>query len=105
MLGVILDPADVASRIAAMLRLAAELLPSTGRVALGIGLFGLWQVMEGSVADLGHRSSGTMPSRHEDPAVVEPRDSVPTAAIAPGANEIARELAMRLILRFREVTR
>lgn len=104
MLGVIFDPADVALRTAAMLRLAAEFLPSTGRVAIAIGLVGLWQVMEGSVATLGHQSSGTIPSRHADPALVEARDGVPVGVLAAAADEIAWELAMRLALRFRQVT-
>lgn len=105
MLGVILDPADLAPRIATMLRLAAELLPRDCAAALAIGLYGLWSVMEGQAADLGHRSSGSMPARQAEAALVEARDSVPVGALESAVDEIARELALRLILRFREVTR
>ena len=104
-LGVILDPDDVAPRLARMLRLAADLLPQSGHVAVAVGLFNLWQVTEGSIADLGHRSSGTFPLRHDQPALVEPRDLVPAGALRSGAVEIARELATRLVFRFRAVTR
>lgn len=106
-LGVILDRADLAPRIAGMLRLAADLLPKSGAVALAIGLFGLVSVSEGLAAELGHRTSATMPGfgHQKESALVEARDSVPVGALSRAADEIATELAMRLLLRFREVVR
>jgi hypothetical protein len=106
MLGVILDQSDVAERIAGMLRMAAELIPTTSSVALSIGLHGLGLVVEGRASDLGHRTSASMPGfgQNKD-ALVNPRDTVPAGSIAHGANEIARELAARLILAFRDALR
>jgi len=106
-LGVILDRTDIAARVATMLRLAAELLPQSGAVALAIGLYGLGSVAEGSAADLGRRTSASLAGfrRQTEAALVEPRDIVPVGALSRAANEVSAELAMRLLLRFREVTR
>ncbi len=103
-LGVILEPSDLASRIAPMLRLATQLLPSVESVAIAIGLFGLGRVTEGAAAEVGHRTSGTLSLRQAEAALVEAQDSLPLAALPRAADEIARELAMRLIHRFRETT-
>lgn len=107
MLGVILDQSDVAGRLARLLRFAADLLPKDGKVAIGVGLSGLGSVSEGSIADLGRRSSASLAGflRQAEAALVEPRDSVSVGALPGGADEIATELATRLLLRFREVTR
>jgi hypothetical protein len=106
MLGVILDQSEVAERIAGMLRIAAELLPTRSPVALAIGLHNLGSVVEGRVSDLGRRNSASMPGFGQDKgALVEPRDTVPGAAIARAAEEIGRELAARLILAFRDAFR
>ena len=105
MLGVILDRADLAGRISTMLRLAGELLP-TGSVALAIGLHGLGSVTEGSAADLGRRNSASMAGfGYDKAALVEPRDSISAAVIPRAAEEIAAELAMRLIFAFRDAVR
>ena len=66
----------------------------------------LSMVTEGSVAELGkrnHISVGIL--TRDDVALVQPRDSVPFAALARAADEIARELTARLLLRFREARR
>ena len=105
-LGVILDEIDLAGRIAPMLRMAAELFPADGKIALAIALAGLGSVTEGRIADIGHRTSASMPGfGHDKDARVEPRDSVPARSLGPAAQEIARELAARLILAFRDAFR
>jgi hypothetical protein len=105
-LGVILDPADLSPRIAAMVRLVAELVPKSGSVALTVGLHGLGSVMEGRIDDLGHRTQASFPGfGYDKDALVEPRDSVPAASLISGGNEIGQELAVRLLHRFREVVR
>ena len=105
-LGVILDETDLAGRIAPMLRLAAELVPAGGEISLAIELAGLGSVTEGRVADMGHRTSASMPGfGYDKDARVEPRDSVPARSLGPAAQEIARELATRLILAFRDTFR
>jgi len=106
MLGVILDEADLAERIAPMLRMASDLVPAPSPVGLAIGLHGLGSVVEGRIGDLGRRSSASMPGfgQNKD-ALVEPRDSVPAGSLGPAANEIGRELATRLVLAFRDAFR
>lgn len=106
MLGVILDQADVAERIAAMLRLASGLLPPRSPVALAIGLHHLGSVVEGRASDLGHRNSASLPGFGQDKsALAEPRDTVSAATIAAAASEIGRELGARLVLAFRDAFR
>lgn len=104
-LGVLLDADDLRERIATGLRIGAELLPNSGHVAPAVGLFGLGLVSEGSVADLGRRTTATIAGllHGAGSAQVEPRDEVPAAALGRAADEIARELAVRLLLRYREV--
>jgi hypothetical protein len=103
MLGVVLDQVDVTERIARMLRMTAEFVPATASVALSVGLHGLGSVVEGRASDLGHRTSASIPGfgQNKD-ALVDPRDTVPAGAIVLGANEIARELAARLTIAFRD---
>ncbi len=106
MLGVILEEADLAERVAAMLRVVADLVPASGSVALAIGLHGLGSVVEGRVADLGRRNSASMAGFGQDKmALVDPRDTVLATALGPGANEIGRELAKRLLFTFRDAFR
>jgi hypothetical protein len=106
MLGVILDQADVAQWISRAILLVAELVPGTASVALAIGLHHLGSVVEGRISDLDHRNSASMPGFGQDRAALVPaRDAVPAAALTRGANEIGRELAVRLILAFRDAFR
>jgi Domain of unknown function (DUF4062) len=106
MLGVILDPADLAHRIRRMVLIAAELVPANSSLALAIGLHHLGSVVEGHASDLGHRDSASMPGFGQDKdALVPARDAVPAAALTRGANEIGTELAARLVLAFRDAFR
>lgn len=59
----------------------------------------------GSAADLGHRTSAQPIGfgGGDKIARVGARDSVPTAAMAPAASEIATEMAKRLIYKVREI--
>lgn len=107
MLGTIIDRASLATRLAGHLRIAGDLAPEVSRVALAVGLRGIAWVSEGDPAEVGRRNSGTMPGfgRAVDDALVEPRDSVPRELLASAAREIGDELAMRLLLRYREAMR
>jgi hypothetical protein len=106
MLGVLLDEADLRERIAMALRLIADLGLAEGDVALAVGLQGLSMVSIGNIADLNHRTSGSvrLPGG-ADTALVEPTDTVPAPSLGPAANEIAGELATRLLMRFRSAAR
>jgi hypothetical protein len=106
MLGAIVDEQDLAARIAKALRLAGGLvLIESEQVALAVGLRLGTTTTIGNAADLGHRSSaqpiGFGGGRKS--ARVGARDSVPTAAVAPAAVEIAGELSKRLMFRVREI--
>lgn len=105
-MGTILDEKDLAARIASALRLVGDLaLAGSDQSALAVGLRIGSMTTVGSVADLGHRNSvqpiggfgGATTAR------VEAHDSVPTAALARAASEIAGELARRLLYRVQEI--
>jgi Domain of unknown function (DUF4062) len=106
MLGAIVDEQDLAARIATALRLAGGLaLIETEQVALAVGLRIGTTTTIGNAADLGHRSSAQPIGfgGGQKSARVGARDSVPTAAIAPAAAEVAGELAKRLMFKVREI--
>jgi hypothetical protein len=105
-LGHILDTADVRTRITGGLRMAASLLSRTSeRTALAAGIGPIGFVVEGSVADLGRRSSASIGMPSEQIVHVEPEDAVPTASLNEAADEIAGELTARLMQRFRSIRR
>lgn len=103
MLGHIVEAADLADRMAGMLRLAAEVVPADSEVALAVALGPTDQIVEGQVSDLGRRTQVTLGSgfgRHA-PARAEPEDSVPAATLRSASQEIGQELAARLLQRLR----
>lgn len=105
-MGAIVDEQDLAERIAKALRLAGDLaLIGTEQVALGAGLRIGTMTTIGSVADLGHRTTAQPIGfgGGDKMARVGARDSVPAAALAPAAAEIASELAKRLMFKVREI--
>ena len=105
-MGAIVDEQDLAERIAKALRIAGDLaLIGTDQVALAAGLRIGTMTTIGSVADLGHRTSAQPIGfgGGDKMARVGARDSVPAAALASAAAEIASELAKRLMYKVREV--
>ncbi|MGH2966302.1 MAG: DUF4062 domain-containing protein [Solirubrobacterales bacterium] len=101
MLGVLFDEADLRARIAVALRIVADLGLTSGEVAVGVGLRGLTMASIGSISELGHRTSASLQLvSGGDAALVEPTDTVSAAVLGRAADEIARELAARLLLRF-----
>lgn len=106
-LGAILDQSDLVVRIGGLLRLASDLaVCGSDEVAVAVGLQGLAFAAEGNLADLGRRSSVSVGLRQSDDfARVEARDALTSAALGGAIDDVARELATRLMLRFREVRR
>jgi hypothetical protein len=105
-LGYILDPTDVRGRLIRSLRLAGDLLPAdVDRVSLAVGLAPISSMVEGSLADLGRRTSASIGMPSQDWARVEPEDSIPASVIGTAAEEIAAELTARLLQRFRVIRR
>jgi len=102
-LGYIVEAADLADRIAGMLRLAAEVVPTDSDVALAAALGPTDQIVEGQVSDLGRRTQATLAVGfgRRVSARAEPEDSVPAASLGSASQEIGRELAARLLQRFR----
>lgn len=100
-LGYIVEADDLAERIAGMLRLAAEVVPTDGDVALAAGLGPIDQIVEGRVSDLGRRSRASLGFGRQAPARAEPEDSVPAATLRSASEEIGQELAARVLRQFR----
>jgi hypothetical protein len=106
-LGVILDATDIAARIALALRIPSDLNLATGDGTIAVALHGLGMVAEGSAADLGRRSMASLAGfgGKSESALVEPSDQIPLESLGHGRQEIATEMATRLILRFRQTRR
>jgi hypothetical protein len=102
-LGYIVEAGDLANRIAAILRLAGELVPDDSEVALAASLGPTDQIVEGRLSDLGRRTQVTLGSAfgRQVPARAEPEDSVPAATLRSASEEIGRELAARILRQFR----
>ncbi len=100
-MGAILDRGDSASRLARLLRVGTEVLtPQASRVGIAVGVGPTQNLSEGDIRDLGRRRSSTMDMR--DRLIrVDAEESVPASALRPAADEIAAELATRLMMRFR----
>lgn len=94
MLGHIVEASDLAERIAGMLRLAADVLPADGDVALAAGLGPIDQIGEGRVSDLGRRNQASLGSGFGRQALAraEPEDAVPAATLRSASEEIGQEL-------------
>lgn len=101
-LGTILDRADLASRLARLLRIGAELMsPGAADVAFAVALGPTRMISEADIRDLGRRSSASM--EMTDRLIrIDAEDSVPSDVVVRATDEIAAELAVRLLLRFRQ---
>lgn len=106
-LGTIIDPQDLAARIASLIHVAADVIPSeTGQaVALAVSLSHVGMASEGDASRAGHRRSAEMGmgmGRPESELVrVPPTATVPAAALATAGEEVAAELVAELMPRFR----
>jgi hypothetical protein len=85
-----------------MLRLAAEVAPTDGEIALAAGLGPTDQIVEGRVSDLGRRTQANLSGfGRQALARAEPEDSVPVATLRSASEEIGQELAARVLRQFR----
>lgn len=107
MLGSLLDKSDISAKIDLALGIAADLNLATGDVAVAVALLGLQLLTEGSIADLGRRSSAALSGlAHNSESIrIDPADQIPCAALGTAREEVAAEYATRLILRFRQPRR
>lgn len=98
-MGAILDRGDVESRLARLLRVGTEMLnPNSSRVGIAVGVGPTQNLSEGDIRDLGRRNSSTM-DMGDRLVRVDAEDAVPASTLRPAADEIAAELATRLLMR------
>ena len=100
-LGSIVDEVDIQGKIEKLLRIAAETGLPAGDVCFALSLGPVDFTQEGSVSDLGRRSSATIGMSSNEAARVHPEDAVPSGSLIQGAHEIAGELRARLIHSYR----
>jgi len=105
-LGALVDEASLTEELTRLVGLAALLdLPFSDEVALGASIAIGGMINEGDPADLGRRTSAsaTMFSHRQSQVTTDIDDAVPASSLAAGAMEIGRELALRLLQKFREL--
>jgi hypothetical protein len=101
-LGIVIDEPDLARRVEGWVHLASSVGALSGeRVTVAAALSGLELASEGSVADVGKRSSASLGFGGQQVVLVPPEDAVPTAALGQGAADVAREVSARLVHSFR----
>jgi hypothetical protein len=107
MMGPLLDREDISDRIYLALGIAIDRNLTSGDIAIAVALTGLQMLTEGSIADLGRRTSATLSglAHNSDQIRLEPSDQIPFTALASGRREVAGEFATRLVLRFRQPRR
>jgi hypothetical protein len=95
----VLDPDDLAGRIAEALRLAGRLhVINSGQVAVAVGIDPASLITVGSVSELATRTSATYAGGGRlEHVYVEPDEAATIAALDNGAAEVARSVARRLI--------
>jgi hypothetical protein len=102
-MGTLIDPRDLEQRIERLVKIASETRVPSANTAFGLSLAPVDFTQEGRIEDLGRRNSASVGMSSSEPARVEPEDAVPSAALIPGAKEIASELAARLMHAYRRV--
>lgn len=97
-LGGILDRDDAAATVSTLLSAVLSVdAPEPERWAPGVAVTSALLLSEGSVADLGRRTSSTMRIGGRDRIVSDPRDSVDAAGIRGNLPDVADEIAARLL--------
>jgi hypothetical protein len=101
-LGVVIDELDLARVVGGWVKLASSVGAISGaKVTPAAALSGIELASEGSVADVGRRSSASLGFGGQPVVHVPPEDVVPVSALVVGATDIAREVAARLVHAFR----
>jgi hypothetical protein len=98
-MGAVVDERWLSEAAAEMLLLVGQLGVAQGleEVAVAAEVWPLDTLVEGNPAMLGSRTSATMPTRRQQAIRVPARDMVTVAALADGASEAGRELAVAAI--------
>lgn len=101
-LGALINSDDLEMRLTVILRLVGAFLPSTEHLAVAVSLKPLDRVAEGDPAEVGRRSSGSMPHSQGLTARVVPQDQIPAAALPDSVTDLASEYAARLLTAVRD---
>lgn len=105
-LGALVDEASLTEDLTRLVGLIALLdLPFGDEVALGASIAIGFMINEGNPADLGKRNgaSASIFQHRGSHVTTDIDDMVPSSSVAAGAMEIGRELALRLLQKFREL--
>lgn len=101
-LGALINAEDLEQRLTVLLRLAGAFLPSTEHLAVAVSLEPLERVAEGDPAEVGRRSSGSMPHGRGSAARVGPQDQIPAATLPDAVSDLASEYAARVLTAVRD---
>lgn len=96
-MGALTDQADLTARCLTLIVAAAGQLPPDGSVAVAAVLGPMDKLFEGDPNQVGNRTRGAMRTQQDAFAVMEPKLSVPVAAVKGRAGDIAAEIAARLM--------
>lgn len=103
-LGALVDEASLTEELARLVSLAALLNSFFGdEVALGASIAIVGMINEGNPADLGRRTTASALWHSPAQVTTDIDDAVPASSLAAGAMEIGREIALRLLQKFREL--
>lgn len=103
-LGALIDEASLTEELTRLAGLAVLLdSPFGDEVALGASITITGMINEGDPTDLGRRTSASALWHSPAQVATDIDDAVPASSLAAGAMEIGRELALRLLQKFREL--
>lgn len=97
MLGSLINEADLIQRFTVLLRHLTPYLPESVNITVAAAVDPADSVVEGDPHGVGNRNSGHMGFGRDTALRAEPADQIATASLAPHLNEVARDLAARLI--------
>lgn len=97
MLGSLVNEADLVQRLTVLLRHLTSYLPASANITVAAAIDPADSVVEGDPNSVGNRNSGTMGFGRDTALRAEPADQIATTSLAPHLQEVARDLAARLI--------
>lgn len=102
--GALIDEASLTEELTRLVGLAALLdVPFGDEIALGASIAIAGMISEGNPGNLGQRTRASMLWSTPAEVTTDVDDAVPAGSLAAGAMEIGRELALRLLQKFREL--
>ncbi len=96
-LGAVLDEADVTTRLLGLLTALRDVVPSTGRLAVAVGVDPVERLQRGDATEVGKRNHATLNLLQSREVRWTATDSVLAATLHSRGEEIAAELAARVV--------